>query len=457
MIRSALIILGLGLMIWALMDDYTIGGGPGFGSFQLLMLVVGVGCIGASWLRKDLALSALIAIVTGLICVAAGELFLRVAVGEKFAAAYELHDRYIYRLKAGSVKEYTHLPINGGGSHTYRTNEHGYRGEELLVPAPDMRVAVFGDSFIQAIYSELGNTFTEQLERELDTLCCKDVEVVNGGVAGYGPDQVLRRLEDELALLAPNLLVVGIYTGNDFGDLVRNKLYRLDAQGALLESAYQLDSDIEYSAHLSEKEFVFRKLIRSAIEKPDGESLSRDPQAAIRLALEQQLREYREYVDQDNVVRELRSDPYSADISLLPESDSAELKLSMMRAVMVAIQVLASKLEIPVLFLAIPHPIDVMGGVHESGAIDREEYVNYDPDRLVRSITDICEMNKLTCFDLMSTMREEGGADLYLRGGDDHWNDRGQSVAAGAVGRFIVSEGHLLPGALKVERSSVEQ
>ena len=50
--------------------------------------------------------------------------------------------------------------------------------------------------------------------------------------------------------------------------------------------------------------------------------------------MQQHLDEYQEYVvEGDNVIRMLRSDPYSADISLLPDSPSAQYKLALMEAV----------------------------------------------------------------------------------------------------------------------------
>ena len=52
-------------------------------------------------------------------------------------------------------------------------------------------------------------------------------------------------------------------------------------------------------------------------------------------ALRQLEGEYQDFVEQRNdVVRELLSDPYNADVTLLPESDSARYKVRMMTAVM---------------------------------------------------------------------------------------------------------------------------
>ena len=51
------------------------------------------------------------------------------------------------------------------------------------------------------------------------------VQVVNAGVAAYGPDQACLALEADLAAgLDPDLVVLCVFAGNDWGDLLRNKL-----------------------------------------------------------------------------------------------------------------------------------------------------------------------------------------------------------------------------------------
>ena len=83
------------------------------------------------------------------------------------------------------------------------------------------RVVVYGDSFIHTYYVDADDGFAQQLENGLSRRLGSGVEVVNAGVAAYGPDQIALRMEDELPKLRPDLVVVAVFGGNDFGDLVR--------------------------------------------------------------------------------------------------------------------------------------------------------------------------------------------------------------------------------------------
>ncbi len=333
------------------------------------------------------------------------------------------------------------MPANGGKTHLYRVNGDGFRGEEIR-KNPGTRVAVYGDSFIHAIYSKHPHTFTEQLEKALSEFGMADPEVINAGVAGYGPDQVLLRLEGELERLKPDLLIVAVYSGNDFGDLLRNKLFRLDKSGALARRPSELESSVVRAAMLDEQELYLRKALRRVrdlmrSEQPQSVSLTQK----IDDSLEQHLSEHDEYGAEDNLVRELRSDPYSIDVSALPDSDSSQAKVALMAAILEEIKLTATSQQTRVVFLLIPHPIDVMKGTHSSGVVDTKKFPHYHPDRLTSTLAAICLEKGLDCINLMPVMRNGGGDSLFLNGGDDHWNDAGQKTAAYAVAELLLVDG----------------
>jgi hypothetical protein len=57
-------------------------------------------------------------------------------------------------------------------------------------------------------------------------------------------------LNDEIDRLKPRLEIVSIYPGNDFGDLMRDKIYKLAAHGQLKDNDYTLDpSFVNLFAH----------------------------------------------------------------------------------------------------------------------------------------------------------------------------------------------------------------
>ncbi|MCC5870681.1 MAG: hypothetical protein JJU27_19450 [Gammaproteobacteria bacterium] len=120
------------------------------------------------------------------------EILLRVFLGPRFYASFKLHERYLYTLTPGVVRDLRHREANGGHVIRYRVNGAGFRGPEFDICAEHYRVVVYGDSFIHAEFSELSHTFVKRLEAQLSVFLEEPVEVVNVGVNGYGPDQILR-------------------------------------------------------------------------------------------------------------------------------------------------------------------------------------------------------------------------------------------------------------------------
>ena len=168
--------------------------------------------------------------------------------------------------------------------------------------------------------------------------------------------------------------------------------------------------------------------------------LTVDTEQAILDALQQHLDEYQEFVvEADSVVRGIHSDPYSADISLLPHSPSENHKLAKMDAVIERIHSTTNLQNVPLLVLTIPHPIDVMDGRHVSGVVDRVRFPDYQPARLTDSVQAIVERHHIHHVNLFPHFREVADpAELYLRGGDDHWNSEGQRYAADIVAEYLL-------------------
>jgi hypothetical protein len=94
---------------------------------------------------------------------------------------------------------------------------------------------------------------------------------------------------------------------------------------------------------------------------------------------------------------------------------------------------------VPLLVLAIPHPMDVMDGRHESGAVDRVRFPDYQPARLTDSVQAIAERHHIHHVNLFPHFRKAADpAALYLRGGDDHWNSEGQRYAADITAEYVL-------------------
>lgn len=440
-LRAILFAIGAALAAWALSDDTIIGGGVGFGMMQALVAALGAGSIVASLLPAPFASSALLLLISVLVSAVIIEIVLNYTARARYFSAFEFDERAIFKLRPGATREFTHLPANSGETLVYRVNSDGYRGPELLPDTGQKRIVVYGDSFIQAEFTRQEHTFPAVLQTELSELLNEQVEVVNAGVAGYGPDQILRRMESDLERLEPDFVVFAVFSGNDFGDLLRNRLYKIGDSGVLLENEYQLSPDQQRQVELNRNELVLIRVLRDTLRALRGNNESNqpfDPNAWIDFALEQHLREYREYVKEgSNTTGTFAVDPYSVDIAAFNGQDSAVYKIDLMALIIEKIVAQLESRNIPFHAVVIPHPMDVLDGNHASGQIDRVKYPEYDPSRLSESVQNIYDNLGIQSTNLYRVFKDMDVNDLYLKGGDDHWNENGQRVAAEEIATKI--------------------
>ena len=128
----------------------------------------------------------------------------------------ELDHRYLYRISPNSSNE---------------INNMGYRDHLEFRPGKSARkrIAFLGDSFIYGMDIRSDKTVPKQLEKMLGD----EYEVFNMGVYGYGPDQSLMQALHEVPSIKPDLVILSIFAANDFSDIIKNRLFRLDKNGAL--------------------------------------------------------------------------------------------------------------------------------------------------------------------------------------------------------------------------------
>ena len=457
-LRGISVVLAVGFAVWAFADDPWVGGGPGFGATQAALLAIGVALAASALLPFAWNARAVAVVVSTFSSLLLAECALELTLAPRYRSLFEADPDAIVRLIPGAKHALTRPPEQGGLEVSYRVNRAGYRGPELA-ENPAARVVVYGDSFIQADYSNDEGTFALQLQARLQKELGPGIEVVNAGVASYGPDQALVRMERELPGLAPDLVVVGIFTGNDFGDLLRNKLFRLDENGELRENEFKIDPELERRIRVHRKEAMVKRIGREAAKgllarlglhaesiAPHAAPLARlegmTAQERVEAFIAQHEAEYQEYIVQGNdIVRDLAADTFDADVSLLPDAPATRYKLAMIEQVIRRMRTNVNRLGVPMVLMPIPHPTDVGG--HPSAQIDITRYPQYHPHRMVGLLEDIAKRQELPCVDLFTPFTRRGSAELYFPGYDDHWNESGQALAAEVVSRFVIDRGLL--------------
>jgi lysophospholipase L1-like esterase len=390
---------------------------------------------------KARALGQNLALALGTIVLALGpaELVLRrlAPVRTRF---YEFDERLVYRPRPGAEQTFTYPHLDREQTVTLRFNRQGYRGDDLT-PGRARRVAVFGDSFVEARLTRLERTFPVRLAARLGQALGTPMDAVNAGVSGYGPDQAVLRIERELPALAPQLVVVVLYAGNDGGDLVRNGLFRLEGE-RLVDNAWRVDEEMQREMAPSRGVgglALARALGRarrwaSLLTKP---SL---PPASIEAALVACREEFARRRHEPWRVQDLQHDHYDADLGLEPGSEAAEYKRRILRAVMARMRDTAAAAHAPLMLVFVPHPTDACR--NWSPQVDTGRFPGYRRSTLTDVLAQAAQSEGIPFVDLFAPFWERGGDAFYFPR-DGHWNIEGQDLAAQLAAERVLAEGWL--------------
>jgi hypothetical protein len=365
----------------------------------------------------------------------------------------ETHPRYLYRLIPGARRLFRRTAEDGAARILVKVNKAGYRGSELYEPKRMPRIAVYGDSFVLASLTTLDETFPVQLARKIEGTIHGPVEAVNAGVLGYGPDQECLRLEDEIDRLAPDVLVVAIYSGNDFGDLMRNKIFRIAGDGLRLNpyslgrAAIASFPDQPGTAPWSMlarglKHLVVASAPGLATSEPEPPTTERGLELRMGGYIRRARGEYLQVVERNNYeVRNLFGDTYDAGVSLTPKAQWARYSRDLMERVMVRIEGVARAHGVPLLFVFIPSAIDVCDGPYwaswRRAAISVRS--SYRPETLTDVLCGIAESHGFEYVNLFRPFRDAGADRLYFRR-DGHWNAAGQALAVNLAMKKVVAD-----------------
>jgi len=119
--------------------------------------------------------------------------------------------------------------------------------ERTPVKAPGTyRIALIGDSFVEAQQVPLDSCLSRRLEKLLDGTAGRRVEVWNCGVSGYTTSQEWMFLRHTVAAWHPDLVVLGFLAANDVADAVPEKatslrnrpFFRLDGDSLVFDRRF---------------------------------------------------------------------------------------------------------------------------------------------------------------------------------------------------------------------------
>jgi len=327
-----------------------------------------------------------------------------------------------------------------------RTGVERYRGGDLEAPKTKRRVLVLGDSLVMAENVPVEATFVKALGRELEARLGAGgaIETVNAGRSGYGPDQSLLLLERDAKAVNPDLVVCVLCAHNDFGDLMRNKLFRSDSNGTLQRETPRLGARMR--TRFAEVERSSQKLALQRLwefrRQAQGAPVTMEPlpSGTMRLyvtALESQAREH--LVDRNDEVVSLFEDVYDIDVAADLEGSFARDKRALMTAVLARMIRFTDSLDLPIVFVVVPSAVDVCDNF--GICVDPLQFPDHSPARLADALVGAVGLAGGVAIDVTPVFLDAGGADRYFVGGTDmHWNAAGQGAAASYVAEELLRD-----------------
>jgi len=372
--------------------------------------------------------------------------------------AYEFNEDYLISLRPNIAREHYRREENGGDVIRWKTNSDSFRGEELDL-TPKHRVIVYGDSNIQARFSDSAQTFPGQLARYLHESGITDVEVINAGVVGFGPDQIFIRFSNEIDRFKPDLVIFHVFADNDFGDIIRNRLFELDVDGNLIRTDYKktVDTHLAVSKDRKLKLFLSQLLTVRAFKKATSYLLStganteangtiwqfnaptmQSKKNAVLNILKKDDAEYLHYKESLPGQYSHFADHYDIDIALYPEKESSKIKKRLMEQVLMKASKLAKEKGINLMVLIQPSRVDLTVGNSPFDYEYLQQYPDYKRSNLTAAVEEICLSQDVRSLNLFDVFRENDPQSLFFKSGNNHWTDRGQRLAAKETARYII-------------------
>lgn len=362
---------------------------------------------------------------------------------------YLPNDDYIVALRANLRTTFERDENNGGDTIPWETNSLSFRGEELKAYS-DIRVMVYGDSNIQAKFSPNKQTFPSRLQQYLSKrFAPSHIEVVNSGVVGFGPDQSLIKLSKEADIYRPDLIVLHVFADNDFGDIVRNRLFELDGNGKLVRTKFKVEKDLAFvnaekvAAEPSRWErFVSSLLIGQAAGRVAKRlNHSKKPQEitpadAVETLLAKTTEEYAVYRERRPKRFSHFDDHYDIDLAIHPNAESSIAKVKLMEAVLREARSVTAGKGIGFLVLIEPSAIDITEGQSISHK-QLQKYPEWKRTNLSAFVDAICGRASIARVNLFEPFIGNKPDELYFRISDSHWNDLGQNLAAKVTAEYI--------------------
>jgi hypothetical protein len=131
------------------------------------------------------------------------------------------------------------------------------------------------------------------------------------------------------------------------------------------------------------------------------------------------------------------TDMYDTDLALYPELPSSMAKRALMTAVLERARDVTASRKLELLVVVQPATFDLTTNLTPNYEVF-SAVESYSPSNFTRFATESAERANLPVLNLFDSFRDNDPARLFFTHGDNHWNDRGQALAARELARFII-------------------
>jgi len=314
---------------------------------------------------------------------------------------------------------YRHKPNTTGmynADTPARANSQGNRDAEVAVPKPPdvFRILLIGDSFTVGANVQEAEAFGQVLERLLNESAGPKIEVVNTGVGGWSPFQYAQFLKNYGAQYEPDLVLVGLFVGNDvYLDQFSVEQTLTAVMGRRVSRAAAAKPGIGLRVWIYEHSHIYRALMSS---KPDDQVYVRPAGDCAAFT------DFYLQIQKERVPAHLAKP--SPELLARMESSVAEIE---------TMQLLAQQMGAELVVAIIPDENQLNADL-QARVISSAELADYDFDMPQRYLRERFAALGIRNLDLLDVFRNDDRC-LYMN--DTHWVPAGHALVAEQLFNYL--------------------
>ncbi len=304
----------------------------------------------------------------------------------------------------------------------------GLRDREITAKGTgETRIAGIGDSFTAATQVSQSSTYLRQIDR-LAAESGGNIRTINAATDGYDLQQssdLLMKLGEQLD---PDVVLLGLYVGDDIRDYDKKEGLSLPAKSFFKRNSY-----------------LYHLLRRGYHRIKDGKEAVVPDDAGHLATWREKLAPYGEPPDDETILRLVRSARH--EVSIFREGGIDPAAQSSTENILRRIRDCARTHDAEFLIALIPTKLQVvpMELVKATALLDLETG-SFDLAQPQKIVTGIADRLQIPTLDLLPVFRSHPAPDSLYFGGYRYWNEAGHELAAETIYQFLSEGGFLGSG-----------